>query len=325
VLDLRRAVKTTLAAPLGWALSAPVRPRGTLVVMYHRVGPNPAGFASLDLAEFRAQMAWLKENCTVIGPADIRDSVARARRRKPFVLVTFDDGYRDYHDHAYPVLKELQIPALVFLSTVFMDEPSRLLWPDLVHLAAQRAQAGRVRLPWPGGAEIDLVGNGGRARLVRAVKDHVKELTEEGKERALRSLFALLDFDPALPGVERQMLSWDEVRATMDLTTYGGHTHTHPILSRISREVADEEVRRCRDRLLAETGKPPLYFAYPNGRERDFNEDTRAILRNHGFDVAYATEEGVNGPTIDWLAVKRIPAAPNLPEFAWAMAALTAS
>jgi len=324
-LDFRRTVKATLAAPLGWTLSAPVRPRGTLVVMYHRVGPNPAGFASLHLSEFRAQMAWLKQNCTVIGPDDIRESVTRSRRRKPCVLVTFDDGYRDYHDHAYPVLKELQIPALVFVSTVFMEEPARLLWPDLVHLAAQRAQPGRFRLPWEGGTEIDLLAEGGRARLVRAVKDHVKELAEDAKETALQSLFACLDFDPAQPGVERQMLSWDEVRATLDLTTYGGHTHTHPILSRISRAEAEKEIRICRERLIAETGKPPRYFAYPNGRERDFNEDTRSLLRTHGFDVAYATEEGVNDARADWMAVKRIPATPNLPEFAWAMAALTAS
>jgi hypothetical protein len=70
-----------------------------------------------------------------------------------------------------------------------MDEPLRLLWPDLVHLAAQRAHPGPVRLPWEGGVEIDLEAAGGRGRLVRAVKDHVKELAEEAKEEALSSLF----------------------------------------------------------------------------------------------------------------------------------------
>ena len=44
------------------------------------------------------------------------------------------------------------------------------------------------------------------------------------------------------------MLTWDEVRATLDLTRYGGHSHTHPILSRLDRADAEREIRTCRDR-----------------------------------------------------------------------------
>jgi peptidoglycan/xylan/chitin deacetylase (PgdA/CDA1 family) len=322
-LKLKRAIKTMLSAPVGWALSAPLRLRGALVLMYHRVGPSAEGFGGLDVSEFRAQMTWLKQNCTPIGPEQLLDSVARARRLRPVVLVTFDDGYRDYHDHAYPILKELAIPALVFVSTVFMDEPERLLWPDLLHLAAQRARPGRVSLPWEGGAEFDLDAEDGRRRLVRAAKDHVKEIAEEAKEAALHRLYDGLGFDPAAARVERQMLSWDEVRATLEFTTYGGHTHTHPILSRISGQRAEVEVRTCRDRLLAETGRATRHFAYPNGRNRDFTEETKAILLSHGFDIAYTAEKGVNDASTDWMAVKRIPAPTSLPDFAWALAALT--
>lgn len=322
---MKNAIKTLLQTRAGWTLSSFVRSRGTLVLMYHRVGPNSEGFASLDLSQFRAQMAWLKENCNPIGPEEIRESVTRGSRRKPLVLVTFDDGYRDFHDHAYPILKALRIPSLVFLSTVFMDEPGRLLWPDMLHVAAQRAGPRRVRLPWDASAEIDLGREDGRRRLIRASKDYVKEIAEEAKEATLHELFASLGFDPAERRVERQMLSWDEVRATMDLTTYGGHTHTHPILSRISRELAEEEVRTCRERLVAETGRAPRHFAYPNGRGRDFTKETQDILRRHGFDIAYATEEGPNAAATDWMAVKRIPATTSLPDFAWALAALTAS
>jgi peptidoglycan/xylan/chitin deacetylase (PgdA/CDA1 family) len=268
-------------------------------------------------------MNWLKENCTVIGPEAIRESVTGAWRRKPFVLVTFDDGYRDYHDHAYPILKELEIPALVFVSTVFMDEPGRLLWPDLLHLAAERAAPGRVRLPWEGGAEIDLNAREGRRRLLRASKDHVKEIPEDAKEATLERLFDCLGFDPADPRVERQMLRWDEVRATMDLTTYGATpTLIDPLPDRspTGRRGGANLSRSA----FAETGRAPRHFAYPNGRAR-FTEDTKGILRSHGFEIAYATEEGANDATTDWMAVKRIPAATSLPEFAWALTARTAS
>ena len=94
------------------------------------------------------------------------------------------------------------------------------------------------------------------------------------------------------------------MRAAQDLTTWGGHTHTHPILSRVSHERVEEEVRTCRDRIRAETGREPRHFAYPNGRFRDFGDDTKAVLQRYGFDVAYCVEEGINDATTDWMAVQ---------------------
>lgn len=317
VEPLKAAARWLAATSPGWALSRLVRPRGTLVLMYHRVGPNNAGFPSLDLEVFRSQMRWLKAHCTPIGADDLRASVGRPKRQRPFALVTFDDGYRDYYDHAYPILKELGIPALVFLSTVFMDEPGRLLWADRVHLAAHRSSRRRFRLPFAD-EEIDLESAAGKRRLVRATKDHVKELPEDGKEAALRDLFRVLEVEGDRLKVDRPMLSWDEVRAAQDLTTWGGHTHTHPILSRVSPERAEDEVRTCRDRIRVETGRDPRHFAYPNGRLRDFNDDTKAVLQRYGFEVAYCVEEGINDATADWMAVRRISTRPDVGGLAWA-------
>ena len=80
----------------------------------------------------------------------------------------------------------------MFLTTVFMDDPGRLLWPDLLHLAAHRAPGRRVRLPFVD-EEVDLGATPGRRRLVRATKDHVKELPEDLKESTLRDLLRLLE------------------------------------------------------------------------------------------------------------------------------------
>jgi peptidoglycan/xylan/chitin deacetylase (PgdA/CDA1 family) len=127
------------------------------------------------------------------------------------------------------------------------------------------------------------------------------------------------------PPKERQMLSWDEVRRTLALTSYGGHTHTHPILSRIDAGAADREIRTCKERIAAETGRAPTLFAYPNGRKSDYTDETKQILRSHGFRLAFSTSEGIAGPDSDWLAIKRLPgeAAVDLPDFGWIAAGLS--
>ena len=105
-------------------------------------------------------------------------------------------------------------------------------------------------------------------------------------------------------------MSWDEVRASMDLTTYGGHTHTHPLMSKVDEERVDREVGLCRARIVAETAVEPTLFAYPNG---DFTSGAQALVRRHGFEVAFSTVEGINNGATDWLAVRRTAVANLMP------------
>ena len=153
-LPLKSAVKSLLATPLGWRVArATVRAPGLIVLMYHRVGVPAEPFRTLDVRDFRRQMLWVRRHCRPIAPEDLEDAVQRPDRFRPPVLVTFDDGFRDYHDHAYPVLKELGIPAVVFLTTGFMDEGG-LLWSDALRWALSRTRRERAPLPEGGSAAI---------------------------------------------------------------------------------------------------------------------------------------------------------------------------
>jgi peptidoglycan/xylan/chitin deacetylase (PgdA/CDA1 family) len=89
----------------------------------------------------------------------------------------------------------------------------------------------------------------------------------------------------------------------MDLTTYGGHTHTHPLMSKIDGVRLREEIRLCRDRITAETHSAPSLFAYPNG---DFTADVKSAVADYGFDVAFSTINGINDQTTDWREVRRL-------------------
>ena len=317
---LKKLVKAAVAHPVGWRTAGAIlRKPGVIVLMYHRVGTGDGVFAALPTDVFAEQMRWLRANCTLIGHGELRQRARGAGRSRPAALVTFDDGYRDYHDQAYPVLKELGIPALVFVSTSFMDQGG-LLWGDRLQLAIQRTANARVALPWLSGEELDVASPGQKDDVLRQCKNHLKRVSDGERRTLLERLFSALGADAGTFSVERQMLTWDEVRATMDLTTYGGHSHTHPILSRLDPAALEDEIRSCRDRLLAETSVVPTLFAYPNGRPDDFTAETKSVLERHGFETAFATSEGVNGPDTDWMAIKRIPGDGRAPDFAWFIA-----
>jgi peptidoglycan/xylan/chitin deacetylase (PgdA/CDA1 family) len=320
---LKRVAKAAFASPFGWRLAGPVlRAPGVIVLMYHRIDGGRGSLPGLPVDTFVAQMRWLRENCDVIEPEAIEERVRRSTRLRPAVLVTFDDGYRDYYDHAYPVLKQLGIPAVVFLATSFMDHGG-MIWTEEVQAAALATRLPRVSLPWSDEPAVELPDEAARTALGGRARAYLKALPDADRQKAVQALLKALGA-PAMG--ERQMLNWDEVRRTMDLTRFGGHTHTHPILSRLDRSAAEGEIRTCRDRIAAETGRIPSLFAYPNGQAADFTAETRDLLRENGFRVAFSTIEGIAGGDTDWFAVKRLPGAgEDLPDFVWTAAGLARS
>jgi peptidoglycan/xylan/chitin deacetylase (PgdA/CDA1 family) len=312
---LKGVVKRSVSSGLGWrAFGALVRKPGVIVLTYHRIRGADATFGGLPVAIFETHMRWLRERCDPITPAELRARAERPNRVRPAVLVTFDDGYRDYHDLAYPVLARLGIPATVFLATSFMDEGG-LMWTEQVQSAALATRRERVTLPWSG-ESVALPDGAARARLGDKARAHLKTLPDAERLAALPELLRELG-DPPRP--ERQMLTWDEIRRVSPLTTWGGHSHTHPIMSRLDAGAAEREIRTCKERIAAETGREPTTFAYPNGRRVDYTPETQQLLRRHGFTLAFATSEGIAGADSDWMAIKRLPAeiALDVAELAW--------
>jgi peptidoglycan/xylan/chitin deacetylase (PgdA/CDA1 family) len=321
VKSIKRAVKTAFASPLGWrTIGAALRMPGVIVLTYHRVVGDGPSLPGVSVRHFDEQMRWVRRNCQPIRPDELVERSRAPRRGRPAVLVTFDDGYRNYHDYAYPVLKRYDIPAINFLPTGLVDEPV-MMWTDRVQWAVLTTPRTTIDVPWlDGRAPKALVDRGAREAFSLAARTHLKAVPNA--ERLAR-IEELVDMLGGAPPRERQMMTWDEVRRTMDLTTYGGHTHSHCILSRVDRESAAHEVRTCRDRIAAETGSVPTFFAYPNGTLADFTPETQEVLREHGFSVAFSSIDGIAGATTDWMAVRRLPGLDgDAPAFAWLAAGL---
>ncbi|MGB8293948.1 MAG: polysaccharide deacetylase family protein [Polyangia bacterium] len=318
---LRSTLKSVLASKWMWQTLMPLlRPRGVSVLAYHRILGANRDLNGAPVEIFEQQMRWVREHCDPIAPDALVDRAERPNRARPAVLVTFDDGFRDYHDLAYPVLKRLGIPALMFLPTSHIDHGS-LLWTDRVQWAAQSTTHSSIRLPWADGAVVALPDAGARAALGQTARDHLKTMPDSSRRAAIETLVAELGEPPPRP---REMMTWDEVRVIMDLTWIGGHSHTHPILSQLSRDDLEREIGICRDRIAAETGRTPTLFAYPNGGPADYNAETQTVLKQCGFKQAFCTTEGMAGPQTDWMAIRRIgaPLDPSPAAFAWRLAGM---
>lgn len=138
---------------------------------------------------------------------------------------------------------------------------------------------------------------------------------EEGVARlrpgALTDPAASVVFDDGYIGVHGHALDAlvrYRIPGTIFLATawIGSHTHTHPVLSRLSPEAVRDELRRSCRATEDHVGVTPRTFAYPYGSYGTFSGRPRALLAHAGFAVACTTVWGRYRPDDDPLAVRRI-------------------
>ena len=191
LMHLKRAATALVARPVVWRGLRPVRRHRLAVLTYHRVIAGRTLFRGVEAGEFRRQIEWLARHCDVIAPHELM-SQASHRRRRPAVLITFDDGYRDYHEIAYPILRRLGIPSVNFLPTRVIDTGEPFWW-DLVEYAVHASRHRRIVEPWSN-HECSL-DTEGRRGLVRRAKEALKKHARPHEAPLLQELLARLELE----------------------------------------------------------------------------------------------------------------------------------
>ena len=107
------------------------RNRGIVVLMYHRIRDDmPGGPLIVPSKVFREQMRYLARYTDVIGVRQLLHYYTENKpipsSPKPMVAITIDDGYRDTFVNAFPVLKEFNLQATVFLATDFIGTGKKM-------------------------------------------------------------------------------------------------------------------------------------------------------------------------------------------------------
>jgi hypothetical protein len=103
-----------------------------------------------------------------------------------------------------------------------------------------------------------------------------------------------------------KMLSWEQIRSMKAKgIDFGGHTVTHPFISKLEREQVAWEVGECKRRIETELQTPVEHFAYPNGREEDFGSWNKALIRAAGYSAAVTTIWGMNYRSTDLMELRR--------------------
>lgn len=305
-------VKACLAAGPLPILIQSVRSRRCLSVLtYHSIIDQPLPFydwSFLDATVFRKQIDYLKKHFSILPLSEALERLKKDALDGPTAAITFDDGFSNNFQVAFPILQACQAPSTIFLATDLIGS-EKTVWFTRLLMALQMTSC--KELPWNG--EVFPLADPNRlstssARLQAALKRFPARKLEEELVR-IESILSV----PSNPRVPEdspfRMLDQDMIRAMQGsgLVEFGAHTCGHTILSRLSNEEKTSQIMGSISRVEELTAKKCLSFAFPNGAQNDFDPESQHVLAESGVRAALTMVPGPNRPTTSPLEIHRYP------------------
>lgn len=273
-----------------------------LVLNYHRIG-NPEddlfdpGVFSATAEQFNDQISYLKRHASLVTLEEALSFIEGTNKeaaRRCRVLITFDDGYLDNYEIAFPILRSHGVQGVFFLATSMVGS-CHIPWWDRIAYLMKTAQRRRFSLRYPADLVVDIHGDGFAKSLQEVLKLYkrpenfdperfIQELVEEAKGE-----------DP--PGTERRFLNWDEAREmTGGGMAIGSHTHSHHVLSQLEADRQYEELSKSQAIFKEQLDAEAEALAYPVGGRNSFTGQTEELARAAGYRAAFSFYGGTNLP-----------------------------
>lgn len=276
LLRLLGRLRADLAARRMWGNSL-------LVLMYHYFTPASRSEDPLVVTtgDLRRQFEYLKRHYSLRSLASaVRDLKQGRALPRNCVAITVDDVGADFGEHAWPAVREFEIPICLAICPAFADPALR--WERLFavthpHLRREPRQLDALAAAL-GIEPFDFP----------ASFERLREVPADRLEQALRSIGIESRGDRPLPGsIRLPALGFDalESMSAGGLVEIASHTMTHPPCSRISEVWLRWEVQQAREAIVARFGDCPL-FVYPGGARTQPTELGDRVLREAGHEAA---------------------------------------
>ncbi|TKB46624.1 polysaccharide deacetylase family protein [Thalassotalea mangrovi] len=276
---------------LGWLLWK-LRPQGLYGFNYHRIGDpgetqyDPNLF-SCSAEQFEAHLKFFKSNFDVIS---LDDLMTIMRNNSPIkdrlAIITFDDGYQDNFNLAYPLLKSANLPATFFIATDFIDNPLVPWWDEVAWLLKnteinhQQLKKWQLPINWYKAPVTEQI----RIMLRFMKQNHRLSMAE--KLAILRKASGYQDNELTIS--ESLFMNWDMLREVLSNgISIGSQTCSHQILSHLNEAQQEQEIVESKRRLEQQLDTVISAFAYPVGGENSYNEITTNLLRKSGYQLAF--------------------------------------
>jgi len=260
-----------------------------IILYYHRVvrdsdfealtGPNI--HLCVKESEFEKQMYYIAKNYNLVSVENLYENNFKCKQFS--VAVTFDDGYRDNIEVAYPILKKYDVPATIYLvSRNFIEKPWSW-WIELWNFIKNKKNINyKEQLI---NCETKIQKN----NLFFELKNEIKTLDYLGQINFFTKLTSLNNRE----NHEYLYLNLEHLQKLKEdkLITLGCHTHDHLCFFYFNEHEIEKQIMMCKEIIEEKLNIKISHFAYPYGSNNDINYFEHKILKKLKFKTAVTTLE----------------------------------
>lgn len=287
------------------------------ILMYHRVVTGvelssqfiqPGMYVTSDT--FDRQVRFLREHFDVVSMHELLAMRLRKvwNTNRRYCVITFDDGWLDNYVHAFPVLRQYDVPATIFLPTGVVGT-AMWFWPEQVGWLTQqfallppKRKAETLASLRAGGSWLNGIAGMMEVGQSDSLIEHCKAVSHERIGELVCRLTE--EMGARLPD-ERLVVNWEEVgEMSAAKISFGSHSVAHKILTTVSDAELHEEVYGSLKALQQKSLNVVPVFCYPNG---NYSAKVMRCVEAAGYSAATTTEPGWEVPdTSRMFRLKRI-------------------
>jgi peptidoglycan/xylan/chitin deacetylase (PgdA/CDA1 family) len=202
--------------------------------------------------------------------------------KRPFFVMTFDDGYYDNYEYALPIFDQMKIPFTVYIANSFPDKTAFLWWYILEDIIQKNDY-----IELSDGNKFSCDTKEKKEELFLQLRSIVLKLNQENFKEEFKSLFCNYTFD-YMSYNEKLCLSWNMIQEMSNnpYCTIAAHTMNHKTLNQLTDSELEFEILTGKKLLEEKTGKLVKHFAYPFGTRNEVGIREISFVKKCGFDTA---------------------------------------
>jgi peptidoglycan/xylan/chitin deacetylase (PgdA/CDA1 family) len=278
-----------------------------VILLYHRIlpcpFPNPLG-TLVSVENFQKQLLFLKKNYRIISLSQALNNSENAKSGIK-IVITFDDGYADNFQYAFPILKDLNISACFFLATDYIGKGTPI-WDWKLHLMLRSSRNNVVLKDDLNNKLIEREDyKANESQFLWKLINFLKYLSPEDRSMYLEEFNNQLNVTN-INYEEDRCLTWDETRKMQEEgMEFGSHGASHTSLRDLTQEKIDHELNESWKIISSELNPKNKYFALPFGSNADFRQSTITSIRDSGYNNCLLNVKGVNSSRSGQFSLKR--------------------
>ena len=204
------------------------------------------------------------------------------------IVMTFDDGYKDNFDLAYPILKKYDIPFTIFVTTSFPEKKAILWWYDLEDLIIKSEI-----ITLSNDKQYICKTNKQKISTFLDIREKIMKLDPNTFLNDLNSLFENYNID-WISKCNELAINWSQLQELSQdsLVTIAGHTKNHYPLNRLTKKNALLEIEEANILIESKIGKLVNHIAYPFGSQSEINQREIDLVKSLNLKTAVTTRDG---------------------------------